>query len=241
MESGDHSSRLAVSRVLLLGWCLWLLASWATNLAIFPARRSWIVHGDMLAWRAPAEAFIPVVRAMLISVAVGLILIWPAWRLSMAPSGGERHAGRETAIDLVALWLIIQVVVLPMRLLADLSLARLGLISLTFAIWGAATATLVWLGRRPRGPEGRGSTFARTAAMLGCAALLLGGWPIAYILGDTAPADFSPLHTLWTLCAGSPDPAAILIRLAIVLGATIIVWVAALTWRSQRTQSGRSG
>ena len=229
VSESKPTSGLAVSRVLMLGWCFWLLISWAVNLALFPARRTWVAQGDILVWRVPAEAFVPVVRAMFVSVAVGWMLIWPAWRLS---SSGTRP-GRQTAIDFAALWLITQVVVWPMRFLADLSPGRLAMISLTFAVWGAAAAVPVWLGRR------YGSHTARAAAMLLCATLALGGWPIAYALGDTTPAAFSPLHTLWTLCGGSPDASAVVFRLSAVAAAVLMAWIAGLVFTGR--ESGSAG
>jgi hypothetical protein len=213
-------SRLAISRTLLLGWCVWLLVSWSINVSLFPARKSWMLAPDgALLWRAAAEAFVPMVRGMLMSLAAGLMLIWPAWRLTFSSS---EAAGRETTIDWAALWLVAQVVVWPVRLLADFSLGRLLAMDAAIAIWGAAAALAVWLGRRSE------SSIARAAAMITCAILAVGAWPAANWTGRPELAGYSPLHVLWALCESQADERQVIANLAGVLIAVMAAWLTAL-------------
>lgn len=197
------------------------------DLAVFPARRVWVVEGDILAWRAPDEAFAPLTRAMLISTGLGMFLVWPAWRLG---HGRSAHALRETAIDLCALWIVAQVVIWPLYFLAGFDLRRLALMSATLGLWGAATGLLVLAGRVC------GSAGARTWAMIGCSALTLIGWLIAHACGDSAPAAWSPFATLWALSDAVTDLGAILMRLLVVAVTVAVCGAAWARWSAKRTR-----
>ena len=182
----------------------------------------------MLLWRAPAEAFIPMVRGMLMSVAVGLMLVWPAWRLG---SAGRRSAGRQTAIDLAAMWLVLQVVIIPLRLLADYAAARLVLMGLTIGVWGALTAIIVWVGRWSE------SSLWRAAAMLICAAIVFGVWPLAVVLDQPSISRASPLRTLWILAGQGADERAILSNLLVLAAGVVVLWLGLLITRMRMRRS----
>jgi hypothetical protein len=212
-----------LSRTLLLGWSLWLLVSWSINLALFPARRTWVIMGDgVLLWRTPAEAFIPMVRGMLVSVLLGLMLVWPVWRLSQA---SDPRPGRRVVLDLLSMWLIAQVVIVPLRLLADLPAPRLGLISLTLAAWGAATGVVVWIGWWSQ------LALRRSAAMLACIALVSGAWPVAVVLQQPALAAASPFQTLWSVVDLRIGDRLIIVQLAMLAAGTAVAWLAAMMVR----------
>jgi len=80
-----------ISRPLLLGWCLWLLVSWAINLML------------------DGSAAMPAVRWMLVCALVGIMIAWPVWRLSLPT---PPMPTLSTLSDLFFLWLIFQVLVL---------------------------------------------------------------------------------------------------------------------------------
>ena len=203
---------LIVSRPLLLAWCLWLLASWVANLAAYSPQRSWVTEIDGLDhWRVPADAFIPIARSMMISIALSIGLVWPAWRLSLS---GPEPIGR-TISDGVSLWAVAQVVVWPLRVLVGLSLADLALISLTLLNVTALAGVCVNIGRR-------GGPLLRGATMVICAAGLMGPWLVAYLGGGRDADRLSPLWALWWLSAGGVSARAVsgsLLMVAILIAA----------------------
>jgi len=225
-----------VSRWLLLGWCFWLLASWLLMWSIESPPRSPVIVQDLNAageaitvmrMGYPADAFARLVQGMLQMTMIGLLLAWPAWRLSVS---GRREAALETGADLAAMLLVTQVVILLVNALVRWSWRRLMLIDATFVVWGALVGLIVWFGRKQAGGA------ARTAAMLACAAVVLGGWMAAMLLGTREPLWWSPLFMLWQLCepdATVPLTSAAARRLAVVAAVVLLAWLAA------RTRPGR--
>ena len=86
----------------ILFWCIWLLANWVL------AR--------------PDEATPPAVRWMLLAIVLGLMLLWPAWQLSLAPDlrRPARPIGEQLRVltQVLGLLLILQLVLWPLRLTA---------------------------------------------------------------------------------------------------------------------------
>lgn len=216
---------MVVSRPLLLGWCLWLLASWVANLVAYSPQRSWVMEIDGLEhWRVPAESFIPIARSMMVSIAISIGMVWPAWRLSL--SGPERAA--RTVSDGISLWLVAQVVVWPLRVLVELSLTDLALISATLGAVTALASVCITVGRRGGGPW-------RAAAMLTCAAALLGHWLLAYAGSGTALTRLSPLSTLWSLSVGGSHPSAAWKSLAVVAILIVMLALVGILQKAKRT------
>lgn len=170
---------------LLLGACVWLLVSWLINASIDSAA---LIGRD-------AIAFAPAARGLLISMALGGLLIWPAWRLSQPT---PRLAGAHVGVDLLCLLLLAQIVVWPLRFGAQWTIIQTAMIDLTLIIWMIAAALVVWAGWLGRSP------LLRTLAMLGCLLLLLGGYAVVLIMPATGAARLTPLTMLWMLA--NPDP-----------------------------------
>lgn len=181
----------AVSHRLLLGWCAWLLISWLLHLLLESPGRMWVMLADgTLVWRVPSEALGNVVLGMFQSMLIGIGLIWPLWRLN-TPS--IHSPGTETLNDAVVLFLVAQVVVLPMRLLMDLSPQQLLGTDVVFLLAVIAAGLCTWMGR------GAVSPWGRTWAMGLCIAVLFGPWVLAYATGFTRIASYSFFDMLGSL------------------------------------------
>lgn len=214
-------SRL-ISPTLLLVAVVWLLASWVVNAWLDSARLFVMVDGSPQS----AVALAPAARGLLISMAIGGMLIWPAWRLSQ-PS--PRFAGPLVGADLVSLVLLVQVVVWPLRVGVWWGLSQAAMISLTLVLWLLAAGLLVWAGWLGR------TAMSRTVAMGGCLALLFGGPVVGALTGWLAAAGFTPIAMLWRLArpdrgAVVPDLRPELLTLMIVIA---IGWALLLHLRSR--------
>ncbi len=190
-----------------MGWSVWLLLSWAVNLAIDPPLMSGVIFGDHVA--EFGQRVTPAVRGMLMSMIVGMGLIWPVVRLSQSSIGGL-----GVLYDWMGLMLVSQIVIWPMRIMLGWSLGRTLVIDLQLAVWTAAAGVMIWLGTRP-GANG----LTRGIAMLWCTLLLLGGLPMAAWTGSLDYAYWSPLYTVWSLVSDAEpgDIAGATVRAAAVL------------------------
>lgn len=125
--SPPHQTTDPGYRPLLLGWCFWLLASWATlGLGLHQTPLTWLVFAAM----------------------TGLMLVWPAWRLSAgaghAAPAANLPAGRVIGWvlrDWLSLILIFQAIIWPHVIIRQLSLQEpagsvpTGSWSLAQALW----------------------------------------------------------------------------------------------------------
>ena len=222
MTAPTPSQPHRLSRRVLVGWCVWLLVSWALNLALDPPLNA-------PAWGIP-EVLTPAVRGTMQSIILGLGLVWPAWRLSQnrtsheegnggGSGGGGGGGGREIVTDLTGMLLVAQVMVWLLRLLMGWSIPYTLLIALTLIVWAVAFGVCVWAGRL-------GGEPGRVVAMIACAALLAGGWLITALTGLVAFAAWSPMHMLWVLIdePRTADPRMMTWRLLIVFALSIAAW-----------------
>jgi hypothetical protein len=181
---------LLLPRGLIFLASLWLIASWLIAIG----------------WRAPVEpvsaSYTPGVRLMLLCVAVGLMVGWPLLRLSQRATP---YPIRQTALDLVVLLALTQVVIWPLRLVTNWSAARTAALDTTLVGWSLLTGAIVAaaIGTNRPGP--------RTLAMLGCVGLCILG-PLAAWLGVVSGVeamsliDLSPLLAVLTLGQGGGAP-----------------------------------
>lgn len=154
-HGGEQGAALwAGVRGLVLGWCLWLLGSWGVTLAVattVPAAR-WMVYASM----------------------AGMLLIWPALRLSQGVwprvAGGlpwRRRVLLAAVGDWLSLNLVFQAVIWPLQLIAGWSFTQTLWLDLGIAAWSALVSAVIAWGRQARSAHGR------TLAMLLCVGLLL--------------------------------------------------------------------
>lgn len=211
------------SRPLLLAWAGWLLGSWAVNL--------WIDSPSPLS----TMSLVPIVRGMLQSILLGLVIVWPAWRLSKAR---QRSAGVECAADMFLLLLVSQTIIWAMRMIVGWTVIQTALIIVTVVVTGAAAAMITWWGRLARTGSGR------ALAMVGCALLLGGGWLWTWVTGAPVAAEWSPMATLWNWAdpshthAGLADLAA---QLARVSGVIALAWAITRMARNRHARPAATG
>ena len=199
------------SRGLVLAWCLWLLGSWAV------AR--WLDSSG------------PVVRWMVLAALSGLMLLWPAFRLSqdypVAQGYGSTASGPtamppgRVLLDWLSLNIVFQAVVWPLHVTAGWSVSQTLLLDAAVASWSLVTALLIaWGGRHRIGTQ-------RTWAMVLCL-LLVAGEPLVMVLMNNATWHMrvSPIETIWVLTgpAGSWSADPWIERVAAVAAAAIWGW-----------------
>lgn len=190
------------SRELLLGWCLWLLACWFIS--------GWVDGSHAL----------PRLRTTQLMAWLGVMLLWPAWRLSI-PVGPI--PGVSTLGDMFSLWIGYQV--LAARMLIDFPHTWRGpLINLLFTTWLLGAGLLVYLGRR-RGPAGRAGFMAL------CIVIAFGGTLASFWVEPTAwSLALAPPRLMWLLSSGLSPIAfpALAWALGIIAAGWVALWIIAL-------------
>ena len=179
---------------MVLAWCLWLLGAWAVTLS----------RGDSSG---------PSVRWMVLSAMAGMMLLWPAFRLSQdyrvqqgygsaAHDKGPMPIGR-LFFDWVSLNFVFQAVIWPLQITAGWRLTQTLLLDGAMASWSLLMALLIAWGMG----SARG---ARRAWAMGLCVLLLFGEPVLISLVVLATQSHhesivpwhmrvSPIETLWAL------------------------------------------
>ncbi|MEX0744988.1 MAG: hypothetical protein WD118_05250 [Phycisphaeraceae bacterium] len=197
--AGEEASPTPGVQLVVLFWCLWLLASWASG-------RWQSVPGDLGQW-------------MMLASIIGLLALWPAMRLSQlrqppgrlshrcgpgAASLRRRWRLSELGVEWLCLILVFQAVVWPLSFVGGWGLARTLWLDAAVIAWSAMAAALVGFGSLTP------SRLARTAAATACVLLLLAeplvmgvaavvsGGALNWTMGVT------PLPTLWTLSEPGP-------------------------------------
>lgn len=204
-------------RELVLAWCLWLLGSWSVTLAM--------------------DSALPAVRWMVMSSLVGVGLLWPMLRLCQDGPGPLDSSARHALRDWLALALVWQAVVWPLRVTAQWSVAQALWLNLALLAWALLIAVVIAWGRRPSARTG-----PRWPAMLAAVLLLLGepsamiGWTL--IGGRPWDMAVSPVATLWTLSAPPVDyqPDDAVVRVLPTLAAAALAW---MIYPALRRWSGR--
>lgn len=204
------NANLVISPALLLGWLGWLVISWIVNLLLDPLRP---VEG------LGRDIAIPPVRGMLESMIVGLVLIWPAWRLSQRNS---TQPGLQTLSDLLALLVIAQLPLWAMSaFIIDWPTAQALRIDAILLVFTTAAALCIWTGCTLNCGASR---FAMTVV---CALLLTGGWLAMAATGDPTWTRLSPMYWLWALAdPRTPiDPRSVDVELTTFAAAITVVWL----------------
>lgn len=170
----------------MLGWCLWLLGTWCvTLLRVSP---------------------VPGVRLMILSSLVGVMLVWPAFRLSQGREGPGGRGIASTAVVMIDWWclmLIFQAVIWPLRVVAAWSYAQAFWLDAAVLAWSLLVGAIVAAGRL------FGSGLARSLAMAACVLLLVGEPLLMALTQGRWTMRVSPLQAIWELSrpAIDADPA----------------------------------
>ena len=169
---------------------LWLVGSWLAAIGVSPPVQ-------------PSSAsYTPGVRLLLDCIVVGLIFGWPLLRLSQARCSWSIQ---RTALDVVVIAALVQIVVWPLRLVTPWSVTRMLAIDGVLVGWTALLGALLAVGGAlpPRG---------RTLTMVACAALgfagplagMMAGWLGANELLVTRLGLLSPFSMLRHLTGAGP-------------------------------------
>ncbi len=191
VEADERSAPAPRPRVLVLGWCLWLLGSWMATMS--------------------GELSISAVRRMTVACMIGMLAVWPAIRLSQPPETDlDRTMARTNPrlaivygvwVDWLCLFAVFQLVLWSLTIGVAWSAAQ--------ALWldaGIAASSLLAAGVVAWGAMGH-SPMRRVLATALCLALILAEPAVMWLIGELAPraalGDFmkvSPIQTLWALC-----------------------------------------
>ena len=165
-------------RELMLGWCLWLLGAWAVTLFL--------------------DAPVPAARWMILLAAIGLMLAWPALRLSQR--NGRGGTLRITLLDWASLMIILQAVIWPLRLASGLgdplwTVGQALWLAAAMGAWSLLTGAIIAAGRWTT------SGLGRTLAMTLCVLLLVGEPLVMVLAARNGGWAFwvSPVGVLWEL------------------------------------------
>ncbi|MBX2851800.1 MAG: hypothetical protein KTR15_08660 [Phycisphaeraceae bacterium] len=165
-------------RVVIVVWCFWLLGAWGA---------AWL-----------SDTSVPRVRWMMFAGSFGLMLAWPAFRLSQQVRSDEPgHGALQVLLDWLAMIGVYQAVIWSLHLLAAWPLIRGVWLDAAVMAWSLLTALIVAAARR--WPYG----WARTAAMALCIALVFAEpvvlWLVVISGGEAWPMRVSPIQAFWEL------------------------------------------
>lgn len=234
--------RRAEPRVFVLVWTSYLFA--ATLLALAAVSASSVLSPDV---------YRPAARLLIVTVAAGVVLLWPMIRLSqlLPPAGGLRPALRDAVIVILPA----QAVIWPQWSLAGFPLSAIACSAAWVAAWGVFVGAILAhaLTTRPEpGRDARLGPAAGAAWMLVFIALAAGG-STGVLVDPSAAAGLTPAgaRAWWMLSpitgvleiladrswTGAPARAAPghWIATAIVAGASLPAWLIA-HWRGVRAR-----
>jgi len=205
-------------RTLILVWCLFLLGSWGVSLQV----------------DSPSSA----VRWMTYACVIGMMVLWPVFRLSQDGHPLDRHdpaatrdgriAPKRILIDWFCLVLIFQTVIWPLHMTAEWTFGRTTSLIATVVLWTLLTGLLIAVGCRSN------VGTHRWIAMILCMALLIGEpmlmaiWPGPELSWTMRVSPLGLISTLlndydsWSFAYGGPQ--LICVGIAAVAGWIILAW-----------------
>lgn len=219
-------------RGLVMAWCLWLLGSW------------------MLVIRHDASAAAS--RWIVFAALVGMMLLWPVWRLSQAGFVESRVSAKRVGapavwilMDWISMGLVFQMVLWPIRLNTRWSLEQIAWLDGALGAWSLLTGLIVVWGCASE-------AWGRRTMAMGMCVLLMLGEPLAMALLNAAMAGdsaivwtmyASPIATIWGLTGPSeqwtPAPwsgRVIVAAIAAVMGWILILTFSAAAYRGKNRQ-----
>lgn len=216
MELRDNATR-----GLVLAWCLWLLGCWGVTLGM--------------------SSMIPPSRWMIVSCLIGMMALWPVFRLSQDLTVRDPRRG-VTGMTLSMVWtdwvclvLVFQAVVWPLRLMSGWTLAQTAWLDGQVLAWSLLTGAVVAIGCGGRNAVSRG------AAMLACVLLLLGEPLLLALLsvagiqinGHHWALQLTPIQSVWQMSGAATDWRAVdwgpnVVAVAL---AAVAAWIGAWLWR----------
>lgn len=177
---------------MIIAWCLWLLGAWGVALL--------------------SSSGIPAVRWTVLASVIGLMAMWPAARLSQAEQIDDTRRRPQAALAILLEWLclvlVFQMVIWPLRIVADWPVRQALWLNAAVAAWSLLTAAAVAWGRQFR------TSLGRTVMMAVCMLVLVGEPALMALTPSSGPSPLrfvwtmrlSPLQALWAMTAPSPGP-----------------------------------
>lgn len=216
--SGDRppSGSMPLPRGLVILASLWIFASWALTIGLRPPVA------------ASLASFMPGVRLMMASLAVGLCVAWPLLRLS---GPRERWPVLRVSVDLLTLAALFHVVIWPLRLATPWPPSRLALMDAILFAWLAITAAVLTVALAGSAAK------TRVAAMAACIGIAVIGLPMRLLTATTgmeAPPAWLQGPVMATLTLGG-EPGEVTepggwAGVAVLAGAAAAAWTAAWWW-----------
>ena len=165
-------------RTVIVVWCFWLLGAWGA---------AWL-----------SETSVPRVRWMMFAGSFGLMLVWPAFRLSERVQSDEPGDGAlQVLLDWFAMIGVYQAVIWSLHLIAGWPLLRGLWLDAAVMSWSLLTALIVAAARR--WPNG----LARMIGMGLCIALVFGEPVLVWLSlvsgGEGWSMRVSPIQAFWEL------------------------------------------
>ena len=239
----DGMQPLTVPRGLVVLAALWIFLSWVILFGIRPPVQP------------QSASYGPTLEILFVSIGVGVAIGWPLLRLSARPS---RTPILQAALDGLALVVLVQVVVWPLRLVTSWTLTRTLCVIGALAAAVALTAAILGAVQGPRSQRRRtaGMAVAAVAALLPFALAVVAEWfaPTAEpsfgnpgsvvtesrgwldaIVPVSAPALLGRFAAPTPLDPPSTDLA--ILRTALVVA--VVAWTVLLTARVRRLARGR--
>ncbi len=163
----------------------------------------------------------------MLSVMLGITIIWPLYRLVMRPAHTPRLLPLQ---DWLAIFATLQVLLWPMRVPTQWSAVEVLLIDFTIFGWGLLYAALIALGTMGKGRRNR------TVMMIVCLLIAAAGPFVAMVSGTFESASgsawlhWSPVTSLWMLIGRTTIhiESAAWQRIGIVTGAAALTWAGLL-------------
>jgi len=198
----DHALRpLVIPRGLVMLAALWIFLSWVLLFGVKPPVQP------------QAASYGPSLRILFTSIGVGIAIGWPLLRLSARPS---RAPILQALIDGLAIVVLTQVVVWPLRLVTNWTLSRTMGIFLAISAMIALTAALLGAvqGARTQGRRTAGMAVAAVAALLPILASIASEWVAPSLDPSFAPAPLEAAPRGWIDALVPLSAPALLSRLA---------------------------
>lgn len=210
----------ATSPTIILIWLLWLMGTWGVSLYLDGTHRAlrWMAFGCM----------------------TGLVLVWPAVRLSLNIGGASVFGKRDTfrpgvstlAVDWFGMLAVLMAVIAVLAVPAQWHIEQVFWLAATYLAWSLLVSAIIYLGSRSRG--GR----LRTASMVTCITLMFAEPALQTAMslvtggiGSNWTMWVSPLEAVWAMTVPAvewrPEPWPIRVK-AIGIAATVL-WLVALT------------
>ena len=146
---------LFVPRALVMLSSAWVFVCWV------------LIFGFRAPVQPQAASYGPSIQLLLIGTGVGVAIGWPLLRLSARPSSAPVA---QAAIDGLSVFVLLQVVIWPLRLVTNWTLPR------AVAVDTALAATILITGALLAATQGSPTRRTRTVAMMLAALLTLGPW-----------------------------------------------------------------